>query len=108
KATVDSKGTDGGGQVAAVAAPVHEGLINGYLTKQVVHIMPRLGRCRQDHRLAGTGGGVTQAVDLLLVGVRAADDSQQELVSGFTGDLTGFWQVLQSEERAFAGAATHV
>src|SRR5690606_3840753 len=108
KATVDGKGTDGGSQVATVAAPVNKGLIDGHLAKQVVHVMARLGRCRQDNRFTGTGGGVTQAADLLLVGVRAADDSQQELVSGFTGDLTGFWQVLQSEERTFAGAATHV
>src|SRR5690606_30323570 len=94
KATIDGKGTNGSGQIAAVATPVHEGLVDGHLAKQVVHVMVRLGRCRQDNRFTGTGGGIAQAVDLLLVEVRTADDSTQEFAAVFTGDLTGFWQAL--------------
>src|SRR5690554_1137912 len=108
KATVDSKGTDGCGQVAAVTAPVHKRLVDRYLPEQVVHVVVRLRRCGQNHRFTGTGGGVTQAVDLLLVGIGTADHPKQQLIAGFAGHLTGFRQVLQAEKHTFTGTATHV
>ena len=35
----DRKGAHRGRQIAAVAAPVHKGLVNGHLTEEVIHIV---------------------------------------------------------------------
>ena len=106
--TIDGKCADGGGQVAAVPAPVDERLVDGHLTEEVVHVVVRLCRLGQDHGLAGAGGSTAHAVNLLLVRVRAADHTQQEVIPGFARDLCRFRQILQPKEHALAGAATHV
>ena len=46
---IDGKGPDSCGQVATVAAPVHERLIDGNLAKQIIHIVISLFTFRQDH-----------------------------------------------------------
>jgi hypothetical protein len=95
-------------QVAAVAAPVDERLVDGDLPEQVIDI--DAGPCgrRQDHGLAGGRRGAAHAVDLLAVRVGTADHAQQQPVTRRTGNLRGLREVLQAEEHAFAGAATHV
>src|SRR5690554_4124915 len=108
KSAVDGEGTYRSGEVAAVTTPVHKRLVDRYLPEQVVHVVVRLRRCGQNHRFTGTGGGVTQAVDLLLVGIGTADHPKQQLIAGFAGHLTGFRQVLQAEKHTFTGTATHV
>ena len=108
KAAVNGECAYGGGEIAAVTTPVDKGFIDGHLAKQIIDVVVRLrGRC-QDYRFTGAGGGITQAVDLLFVGIGATNYTQQKLVSRFTGYLAGFGQILQAEEDAFTGTATHV
>ncbi|MCY1299044.1 hypothetical protein D9M68_681990 [compost metagenome] len=108
QARADGERADRGGQVAAVAAPVHERLVDRDLAEQVVDIVVRTGALGHDHGLAGAGGGAAHAVDLLAVRVGAADHAHQQRVAGGAGGLRGFGQVLQAEEHALAGAATDV
>ncbi|MNN72405.1 hypothetical protein D3C81_1884380 [compost metagenome] len=61
---VQGKSPGSGGEVAAVAAPVDEGLVDGDLTIEVVHIVIRLAAFRQDHAFAGAGSGAAHAVDV--------------------------------------------
>lgn len=108
QATADGKRTDRSGQVAAVAAPVDEGLVDADLAEQVVDIVLGLDALRQDHGLAGARRGAAHAVDLLAVRVGAADYPQQQRIAGGTWNLRLLGQVLQAEEHAFAGAAADV
>ena len=78
----NGKRADSGGQVAAIAAPVHECLVDGNLPKQVIHVMIRLLAFRQNHGLAGAGRCATHAVGLLAIRVRAADHAQQQRIAG--------------------------
>ncbi len=94
KATIDGEGPDRRRQVAAIAAPVDKGLVDGDLAKQVVHIVIRLGGRCQDDGFTGTGRGSPHTVDLFLVWVRAADDPKQEFVPGLAWGLAGFREVL--------------
>ncbi|MNC41305.1 hypothetical protein D3C75_900640 [compost metagenome] len=108
QAVADRERTDRRRQVAAVAAPVNEGLVDGHLTEQVIDVVIGLGAFRQDHGFAGAGGRAAHAVDLFVVRVGAADHAQQQRVAGRARDLRRFRQVLETEEHAFAGAAAHV
>mmetsp|Transcript_26275 Transcript_26275/g.62214 ORF Transcript_26275/g.62214 Transcript_26275/m.62214 type:complete len:211 (+) Transcript_26275:3988-4620(+) len=108
QAARDGERTDRGGQVAAVARPVHEGAVDGNLAEQVVHVMAGFCRRRHDDGLGRGRRGAAHAVDLLAVGVRAADHAQQQLVSRRTWLLAGLGQVLQAEEHTLAGAAAHI
>ncbi len=105
---MDGEGARGGRQVAAVAAPVHERLVDGHLSVKVVDIVVGHAGLGQDHALGGGRGGPAHAVDVGGVRVGAADDAQEELVAGCAGLLASGGQVLQAEENAFAGAATEV
>src|SRR5690554_7884307 len=108
KSAVNGEGANSCGEVAAVTTSVHKRLVDRHLPEQVVHVVVRLRRCGQNHRFAGAGGGVTQAVDLLLVGIGTADHPKQQLIAGLAGHLTRFRQVLQPEKHTFTGTATHV
>ena len=104
----DRERPDGRGEIAAVAAPVHERLVDRDLAEQVVDVVIRPRALRQDHRLAGARGGSAHAVDLLAVRVRAADHAQQQRITRRARHLRGLGQVLQAEEHALAGTAAHV
>ena len=104
----DGKRTDRRRQVAAVTAPVNEGLINRDLTKQIINIVIRLAAFGQDSGLTGAGGRTTHAINLFAIWVGAADDTHQQLVTRRAGLLRWLGQVLQAKENAFAGAATQV
>src|SRR5690606_4695468 len=67
-----------------------------------------LAALRQDHALAGTGGGAAHAVDVRGIGIGAADHAHEQLVTGRARHLAALGQVLQAEEYALAGAATDV
>src|SRR5690606_15165379 len=105
---MNGEGTGRGGKVAAVAAPVDKGAVDGYLTVEVVHIVLRLTAFGQDHALAGTRGRAPHAVDMRCVGIGTADHPHEQPVPGLARHLTGRGQVLQTEEHARAGTATHV
>ena len=62
----------------------------------------------QDHGLAGARGGPTHAVDLLVVRVGAANHPQQQGVACRARHMGRCGQILETEEHALAGAATHV
>jgi hypothetical protein len=96
------------GQVAAVAAPVHKRLVDRHLAEEVIDVVVRAGAFRDDDGFAGARGGAAHAVDLFAVGVGAADHAQQECIAGLAGDARSFGQVVEAEEDAFAGTATHV
>ena len=108
QSVADSEGPDGRRQVAAVAAPVDKCLVNGDLAKQVVDVVIGPAAARHDHGFAGAGTGATHAINLFGVGVGAADDAQQQGVTGGASLLCPRRQVLQAEEHALAGAATQV
>ena len=105
---MDGEGASGGGQVAAVAAPVDEGLVDGDLAVKVVDVVVRLAAFRQDHALGGRRGGAAHAVDMRAVRIRATNHPHKQLVAGSARDLAALRQVLQAEEHALAGTATHV
>ncbi|MNT52326.1 hypothetical protein D3C72_1893480 [compost metagenome] len=87
---VNGEGAGGGGEVAAVAAPVHEGLVDGDLAVEVVHVVIGLLAPGEDHALGGGGGGAPHAVHVGRVGIRAADDAQEECIPGRAGLLAAF------------------
>ncbi|MPN34660.1 hypothetical protein SDC9_182154 [bioreactor metagenome] len=62
----------------------------------------------KDHALAGAGRCIAHAVDLLAVGVGAAQRAQQDGVAHLAGLLGGFGKVGQVEENTFAGASAHI
>src|SRR5690606_3820052 len=105
---MDGKGAGARRQVAAVAAPVHEWLVDGNLAVEVIHVLIGLAALRQDHAFAGAGGSAANAVDARGVGVRTANYSHEQLAAGLAWDLSALRQVLQPEKHALAGAATHV
>ncbi len=105
---MNGKRTDTGRQVAAVAAPVDEGLVDGDLAVEVVDVVVRLAAARQDHALAGAGGGAAHAVDVRGIGVGAADHAHEQPVARLARHPAALRQVLQAEEHALAGPATHV
>ena len=104
QSTMDGEGADGGAEVAAVAAPVDDGLADGDLAEPVVDVAVGAGAGTHDDHLAGAGGGAAHAVYLLLVGVGAADHAHQDTVAdgGVGGKVGG------QEEHTLAGAAAHV
>nr|GEU28025.1 hypothetical protein [Tanacetum cinerariifolium] len=91
------KRAHGGRQVAAVAAPVHERLVDGHLAEQVVDVMIGPVAGGQDHGLAGAGRAVAHAVDLFAVGVGAADHAQQQRVARGAWGLRGRRQEVLGE-----------
>ena len=95
-------------QVAAVTAPVHERLVDGDLTEQVIDVMVRAQAFADDYGLAGAGGGRAHAVDLFFVRIGAANHAQQQGITGCARHLSHGRQVQQAEEHALAGAATHI
>src|SRR5690606_19797189 len=105
---VNGKSTGRSGEVAAVAAPVDKGAVDGYLTVEVVHIVLRLTAFGQDHALAGTRGRPPHAIDMRCVGVGTADHPHEQPVPRLARHLAGFGQVLKTEENTLAGTATHV
>ena len=98
---VDGEGGDTGGDVAAVAVPVHLGVGDGHLGKGVVHIGAGHGAGANDGQLAGQGVGAGQAVDLTLVG--RTEDAEDDLVTLGTGR----WQIVLLQENALAGSGAH-
>src|SRR5690606_18990960 len=108
QAVADGERTDRRRQVAAVAAPVHEWLVDGDLTEQVIDVVIGLEAFRQDYGFTGAGGRAAHAIDLLVVRVGATDHPQQQGVARRAGNLCRFGQVFQAEKYAFAGAAAHV
>lgn len=105
---VQGEGAGPGGEVAAVAAPVDEGLVDGDLAVEVVDVMARLAALREDHALAGAGGGAAHPVDVRGIGVGTADHPHEQPIARLAGDPAGFRQVFQAEEHALAGAAAQV
>ncbi len=105
---VDGEGACAGGQVAAVAAPVDEVLVDGDLAVEVIHVVIGLAALRQDHALAGAGSGAAHAVDMGGIGIGTADYAHEQLVTRLTRYLAWLRQVLQAKEHALAGAAAHV
>ncbi len=69
----DGERTDRCREIAAVAAPVDERLVDRHLAEQVIDVVIGAGAFRQDHGFAGAGRRATHAVDLLVVRVGAAD-----------------------------------
>ena len=96
------------GEVPAVAAPVHEGLVDRHLPEQVIHIMFRRVAAGKYDGLAGARGGATHSVGMLAVRVGAADYPQQQGVTHRAGDPGRLRKILQAEKHAFAGATAHV
>ncbi|MNH14670.1 hypothetical protein D3C79_742670 [compost metagenome] len=90
---VDGEGAGGGGEVAAVATPVDEGLVDGNLAVEVVHVVIGLLAFGEDHALGGGGGGAPHAVHVGRVGIRAADDAHEERIPGRARHLAAFWQI---------------
>ena len=95
-------------QVAAVATPVDERLVDRDLAVEVIDIVIRLRALCEDHALAGAGRRTTHAVDMRSIGIRAADHAHEQLVSSFARLLAAFRQVLQTEKDTLAGTTTHV
>jgi len=108
EAAADCKRPHGRRQIAAIAAPVDERLVDRHLSEEIVDIMIRPAALRDDHRLAGARRRAAHAVDLLAIRIGAADHAHQQCVARRAGRLRGFGQVLQAKEHAFAGAAAHV
>ena len=104
----DREGAHCGGQIAAIATPVDERLVDGHLAEQVIHVVIGLGRRRQNHRLAGAGRCSTHAIGLLAVGIGTADHPQQQIIPRLARHLRRLGQVLQAEENTFTGTATHI
>src|SRR5690606_41919549 len=100
---MEGEGTSRRRQVAAVAAPVHEWLVDGNLAVEVIHVVIGLAALRQDHAFAGAGGSAAHAVDVRGVGVRTANYTHEQLVAGLAWDLAALRQVLQPEKHALAG-----
>ena len=96
------------GEVAAVAAPVDEGLVDGDLAVEVVDVMARLAALREDHALAGAGGGAAHPVDIARHRGQGCHHPHEQPVARLAGDPAGFRQVFQAEEHALAGAAAQV
>ncbi len=108
QARADGEGTHRRRQVAAVAAPVDERFVDGDLAEQVVHVMLGAAAFGQDHGFAGARRGAAHAVDLLVIGIGAADHPQQQGIACGPRDLRRLGQVLDAEKHTLAGAATHV
>ena len=108
QALLDGEGPDRRREIAAVAAPIDEGRVDGDLAEQIVDVVVRLFAATDDHRLAGAGGRAPHAVDLLGVGVGAADHAQQQGITRRARHLRRFRQLIAQEEHALAGAATQI
>jgi hypothetical protein len=108
QALADREGPDRRRQVAAIAAPVDERRVDGHLAELVVDIVPGLLAAREDHRLAGAGGRAAHAIDLLGIGVRAADHPQQQGIASRARTLCRRGQIVELEENALAGPASHI
>jgi hypothetical protein len=95
-------------QVAAVARPVHEGLLDRDLAVQIVDIVIGHARLRNDHRLAGARRRPAHAVGVLRIRIRRTDHAHQQRIPRSARHLRFLRQVFQHEEHALAGAAAHV
>lgn len=95
-------------QIAAVAAPVHEGTVDGHLPEQIVHVVRRPRAGGDNHALAGARRRPAHAIDLLAIRIRATDHPQQQRIARRPRLLCGRRQILQAEEHALAGAAAQV
>src|SRR5690554_7762794 len=100
---MNGKGPRRSGEVATVATPIDERLVDGNLSIEVVHIVIRLTAWRQDHALAGTGSGAPHTVVMRGVGFGPADHPQKQPVTGRARHLPGLGQAWQWEEEAYAG-----
>src|SRR5690606_25889667 len=58
-------GPHGRRQVAAVAAPVDEGLVDGDLPEEVIHVVVGAVAAGKNHHFAGARGGAAHAVGVL-------------------------------------------
>ncbi len=108
EAVADREWPHGSAEIAAVAAPVHEGGVDGDLAVQIVDIVIGYRCAGDDHALAGAGRRAAHAVGVLAVGIGRADHAHQQRITRRARHLGGNGQVLQAEEHAFAGAAAHV
>ena len=104
QAHADRARADGGAEVAAIARPVDQRLVDGHLAEQVVDVAILALRFRQDDDLAGARGRAAHAVGMLAVAVGAADHAHQDAVALVSVRR----QVLGEEEDPLAGAAAHV
>ena len=95
-------------QIAAVAAPVHESLVDGHLPVEIVHVVVRAGAGGKNDALGSGRRGAAHAVDVCGIRVRAADHALEQPVTCDTRHLRAGGQVLQAEERALAGAPAHI
>ena len=98
---VDRKRGNAGGDVAAVAVPVNDGVGDGDLGERVVHVAAGLLARADDSELARQGIGTGQTVDLALVG--GTEDLQDHGVALGAGG----GQIVFLEENALAGTGTH-
>ena len=83
-------------------------LINGNLPEEVIHIMAGLVAARKNHCLRCTGRCTAHTIRVLAVGVRAADHTQQQPVSGFTRLTRRLGHFLEVKKDPLGRAATHV
>jgi len=98
---INGKGTDTGGNIAAVAVVVHNPLFDADLGKCVVHVRLGPGGRADDCQLAGQRIGAGQTIDLAYV--RAAENLQNQIIP-----LLGVVrQVIRLQIDALAGAAPH-
>ena len=104
----DGEWPDGGAQVSAIATPINKRLVDRNLPEKIIDIVLGLAAFGEDHGFAGAGCSATHAVDLFAVRIGTADDTQQQCIARGTGHLCRNGQILQAEEHALAGAATHV
>ena len=97
----DGEGADGGGQVAAVAAPIDEGAVDGDLAEEIVDVVIGALGCVENHGFAGRRAGVAQSVYLFAVGVGAAEYAQQDFVARAARFPRRLGQVGTFEKHAF-------
>ena len=98
---VDGKGSHAGGDVAAVAVPVHDRVGDGDLGERVVHVAAGLLARADDGELARQRIGAGQTVDLALIG--GTEDLQDHGVALGAGSR----QIVFLEENALAGTGAH-
>ena len=77
----DRKRSDRRRQIAAVTAPVDEGLVDGDLAEQIIDVVIGFVALGQNDGFAGAGSRSAHAIDLLAIGVRAANHAQQKIVA---------------------------
>ncbi|SKN34615.1 Uncharacterised protein [Mycobacteroides abscessus subsp. massiliense] len=105
---LDGKCAHGGGQIAAVAAPIDKRFIDGNLSEQIIDIVIVAFGFVQNHGFAGGRTGVTQTVNLFTVRVGAAEYAQEDFVACPACFLRSGRQIGTFEENAFRCTAAVV